>query len=357
MAKPYMCGDELPVYVPTGGCDCNYTIRKIETLEYADAYALMLNGEQVGATINIPKDQVVNSGVVNTVVAENNPYDGAIVGDKYITLTIANSDARIYIPMKEVMGGGYIVVDELPDIGDSQHIYLVPNGGGGYDRYIYSENEWVEIGDTEVDLTNYYTKSEVNALVAGYIREDANGDVAITRNLDVGLNLDVGSNITAVESYAENHYSTYSTVSLGWYTAAAVLTSNCGSLRFSFPTGRVFPLGTTVDKLVFRFEVRASNSDGAGLYIISSSNSGSQAGYVAFDSDTALSFYNGTGASKSLAANKITVTLQGQTNIEVTLVSGADWFFSSNSTVGAHINNNACVATLTDIVAYLDIPS
>lgn len=358
MAKPYMCGDELPVYVPSGGCDCNYTIRKIETLEYADAYALMLNGEQVGATINIPKDQVVSSGVVNTVVAENNPYDGAIVGDKYITLTIANSDARIYIPMKEVMGGGYIVVDELPDVGDHQHIYLVPNGGGGYDRYIYSDEEWIDIGDTEVDLTNYYNKQEVDALVSGYIREAANGDASITRTLHVGHNIVSTDYVSAgTNMYADEFYTRTTPISLGHLHCVGELTSNCGTLRFNIPTGRVFRSGTTVDHITGQIEVRASNSEAAGIYIISSTSSASSAGYVNFNTSSSLTFYNGNGQSKTISASKCTASLQGGTNLMIEYVTGTDWFFSGNSTVGGHINNNAATVSLWGVTAYLNIPS
>lgn len=56
------------------------------------------------------------------------------------------------------------VVQTLPATGDADTIYLVPKTSAGtqnvYDEYIYTNNAWEKIGDTEVDLTNYYTKSE-----------------------------------------------------------------------------------------------------------------------------------------------------------------------------------------------------
>lgn len=358
MAKPYMCGDEAPIYVPSGGCDCNYTIMKVETLEYADAYALMLNGEQVGATINIPKDKVVQNGVVNTVVAPNNPYDGAIIGDKYIMLTIANSEARIYIPMKEVMGGGYLVVDELPDIGDHQHIYLVPNGSGGYDRYIYSDDEWIDIGDTEVDLSNYYNKQEVDALVAGYIREDANGDVVITRNIDAGgAVISETSVIAKTNMYANTYYSRATPISLGNYHTAGELTSNCGTLRFCIPTGRTYPAGTTINHITGQIEVRASNSESAGIYILSSTSSPIASGYVNFNTASSFSFYNGNGQSKTLTTSHYELGLHGGTNVMIGFVTNSDWFFSGNSTIGGHINNNAATVSLWGVTVYLNVPS
>ena len=61
------------------------------------------------------------------------------------------------------------VVEELPPIGRTDTIYLVPNGessGNVYDEYIYVNNNWELIGTTDIDLSNYYTKDEVDTLIA-----------------------------------------------------------------------------------------------------------------------------------------------------------------------------------------------
>lgn len=63
------------------------------------------------------------------------------------------------------------IVNELPQIGDEETIYLVPyqeaETGNIYKEYIYINNAWEELGSipVEVDLSDYYTKSEVNALI------------------------------------------------------------------------------------------------------------------------------------------------------------------------------------------------
>lgn len=58
----------------------------------------------VGDEINIPKDLVVESGTLETVTVEDEPYPGAHVGDKYIDLVIANSgDEHIYIPVNDLV--------------------------------------------------------------------------------------------------------------------------------------------------------------------------------------------------------------------------------------------------------------
>ena len=64
-----------------------------------------------------------------------------------------------------------LVVQALPtqDISTTT-IYLVPKATAEtqdvYDEYIYVNNAWEHIGSTEVDLSNYYTKSETDALLA-----------------------------------------------------------------------------------------------------------------------------------------------------------------------------------------------
>lgn len=58
------------------------------------------------------------------------------------------------------------VVDTLPETGRIDTIYLVKKDNPGeqnlYDEYVYTETGWEHIGDTSVDLSDYYTKEESN---------------------------------------------------------------------------------------------------------------------------------------------------------------------------------------------------
>ena len=91
----------------------SYTVKKQTTAEtgYSATYQLFSVSADatpvetpVGAKINIPKDLVVESGTVETVETADVPYQGAVVGDKYIDLVIANADdEHIYIPVNDLV--------------------------------------------------------------------------------------------------------------------------------------------------------------------------------------------------------------------------------------------------------------
>lgn len=61
--------------------------------------------------------------------------------------------------------GGFEIVDVLPLTGDVKKIYLIKDesvpGEDQYKEYIFTNNDWVCIGDTSIDLTNYATSAWV----------------------------------------------------------------------------------------------------------------------------------------------------------------------------------------------------
>lgn len=78
------------------------------------------------------------------------------------------------------------VVDELPATGDSTTVYLVRNMEAGgtdlYDEWIYVNNAWEHLGSARIDLSNYYTKAEVNTLLSGKQATLVSGDNIKTIN-------------------------------------------------------------------------------------------------------------------------------------------------------------------------------
>lgn len=63
-------------------------------------------------------------------------------------------------------GGQFVIVEELPEVGEPGTTYLVPNGGSSgnqYTEYVYVDGEYEIVGSAEIDLEDYYTKEEIVA--------------------------------------------------------------------------------------------------------------------------------------------------------------------------------------------------
>ena len=82
-------------------------------------YTISQGGATVGS-INIPKDFLVKSGEVKTVTTADQPYSGAVVGDKYLDFVVNTKDgdgtaSHIYIPVKDLTdvytGGSTTTID------------------------------------------------------------------------------------------------------------------------------------------------------------------------------------------------------------------------------------------------------
>ena len=75
------------------------------------------------------------------------------------------------------------IVDQLPSVGETNIIYLVKKSGSApdiHDEYVFVDGKWEKIGDTEIDLSNYYTRDEVDDKLTGFGAGDvmASGDLA-----------------------------------------------------------------------------------------------------------------------------------------------------------------------------------
>ena len=84
------------------------------------------------------------------------------------------------------------VVAVLPIVGESNKIYLVRRevSSNIYDQYVWFNNAWVQVGSTEVDLSQYYTKTEVDALLGD--KQDA---------LTAGTGIEISrSNVISVDT-------------------------------------------------------------------------------------------------------------------------------------------------------------
>jgi hypothetical protein len=103
-AKDYAKGlvDEIPAQTDYTVTCTDADHEAAEGIPAFKRHTLTQNGQTI-CTIDIPKELVVEAGSVKEVAEADVPYAGAVVGDKYIELVIANQDEPIYVPAKDLV--------------------------------------------------------------------------------------------------------------------------------------------------------------------------------------------------------------------------------------------------------------
>ena len=126
---PHICGDNN-IYVPDRDCtDCEKLEKRVKDLEDT---RLVQDDILAGNNISIDYSQNSNEVVVN-----------ADLSDYYTQAQVDHLLSQI---------GAYEEVDELPEVGDTNKIYLVPIQGGGYERWIYTNDGWKDLGSTQITI-------------------------------------------------------------------------------------------------------------------------------------------------------------------------------------------------------------
>ena len=91
------------------------------------------------------------------------------------------------------------VVDEKPTTPENNTMYYVKKSDNNYEIWLYTDNTWYSMGTTQVDFSNYYTKSEVDS-------KDAElQDQIITNRINISSNSsNIDINKTAINTLNTN---------------------------------------------------------------------------------------------------------------------------------------------------------
>lgn len=96
---------------------------------------------------------------------------GAQIDDNVISTETTWSSSKIVSELADA-GFDVQVVQELPTTGEAHTLYFVPSSDpqtqNAYDEYLYVNNGWELVGSTAVDMSDYYTADEVDALLDDY---------------------------------------------------------------------------------------------------------------------------------------------------------------------------------------------
>lgn len=124
---------------------------------------------------NLPTTEMVAT-MINTVLTD---YATSVEVAQSITTALENYmtesevNSAIATAISGVSGGGGITlvpVETLPTTGQEGIMYLVPNGKPNdnnlRDEYLWVNNKWEIVGNTGVDLSNYWSKEQLKPMTA-----------------------------------------------------------------------------------------------------------------------------------------------------------------------------------------------
>lgn len=151
-----------------------YSIKESTTTAgYSKTYSLTKDGAEVGVKVNIPKDLVINKGTVKVVATADTPYEGAVVGDKYLDIELNDpTKDHIYIPVKELVdvytAGDGITINANNQI-SSKNSNLINGNKTGSLRSINaaSESDTYKLGSNSIAVGSNTKASGTNAFAEG----------------------------------------------------------------------------------------------------------------------------------------------------------------------------------------------
>ena len=98
-------------------------------------------------------------------------------------------------------GFAVLIVNELPETGNQNTIYFLSNPTGTfpniYNEYMYINNNWELIGNTAIDLSNYYTKTEIGTIVNSIETEISSKQSTLIAGNNITIN---GNTISATDT-------------------------------------------------------------------------------------------------------------------------------------------------------------
>ena len=112
------------------------------------------------------EDGTITDLLGNTVISTVAEYENKpALPNKWL-----NPDGS-YSTFADLIGGSvdtelFIVVEELPETGQANKIYLLAKDDGKIIEYTWTNNKWNPIGMVEFDINNYYTKDQITQLIS-----------------------------------------------------------------------------------------------------------------------------------------------------------------------------------------------
>lgn len=263
-----------------------------------------------------------------------------------------------YVPYTELKNYTQMKLGPLPDKGEANTLYFVQSGTG-YEFYIWWNDAagFALVGSTDVDLSQYYTKTEVNALIQGVEQKIPDVSNFATRQ-ELAQKADISSIPTRV-SQLEND--------TGFITNAALVDY---ALKSDIPDVSVFALKTEIPTNVSQLTndagyITKDVNDLTNYETAASINAKLDQKADKSEIPDVSGFATGEQLTSGLAGKQDTLvsgtnikTINGQSilgegNIEIQGGSGGDISIATEDTVGGILATDN--STVEGVEAFVDV--
>ena len=182
---------------------------KIEYVEKKSNVSTVYGINASAQQTNIPygvlvvNNALVQRGETGQIIVPQTPTAGShATSKKYVDDSIATIKSNQFIIVDTTTFP--TLEDFLDSTGEEGYIYLYPINLSdltkGYYQYIWEGNDWLDIGTTQIDLSNYYTKPQVDSI--------ANGKVDKTSSASKLYGTNASGNQTTISFTSSNNGST-----------------------------------------------------------------------------------------------------------------------------------------------------
>ena len=146
--------------------------KQLSTEDFTTAEKNKLTNIENGAQVNTLENLIINgeeATIVDKKIALNIITSAVSNLQNYYLKSETYTKTEVEELIGSTVGVTIEIVQELPTVGQTNVIYFLPTETTNvYSQYIYTANDgWVLIGSTSVDLSNYYTKGQVDTLLNG----------------------------------------------------------------------------------------------------------------------------------------------------------------------------------------------
>ena len=177
----------------TGG-EIDARLRKVSELE-AEKQDALVSGENIKT---VGGQSVLGSGDIPVGDENAVKFTPQTLTDAQKAQARANIDA---VSLADIENMDFVTATSLPTASASTmgHIYLIgPDANDNYDRYFTQESggsySWVPLGSTQIDLSTYATKAEVDELEAKvdelFLSVQENGLFFVDSEYNIGAYID-----------------------------------------------------------------------------------------------------------------------------------------------------------------------